>query len=315
MSKRQRKVTAQNQQCITWEDALQGFLFWKKAQGISKTTYDDYKRHVTYFFNRYPIGLLNATLKQSAIEYLSDDIKPATYNLRLIYLKAFFQWCVNEGYISTNPLAGLKARKTQSRIVNVNEDILQKLLSLPDKSTYAGLRDYVLLMFTLDTGLRPKEAMSLKLNDFDLKNCMVTVPAEEAKTRVTRSVPILPPTAKAINSLISSRHSEWSTDIPVFCSSEGTHLVRSSWRTRLNNYSDELGVKIRPYDLRHVFALLYLRNGGHAFGLQKTLGHTDMSMTRKYVNLTGQDLQDVHQKASPLQNILKRNARVNKLTR
>ena len=68
-------------------------------------------------------------------------------------------------------------------------------------------------------------------------------------------------------------------------------------------YSNKLGQKIRPYNLRHCFALMYLRNGCNAFGLQKTLGHTDMSMTRKYVNLTGEDLQEAHRTASPLNKI------------
>lgn len=238
------------------------------------------------------------------MEYLSDNIKPATFNLRLIYLKAFFEWCVNENYLDANPLTGFKNRKAQARIIEIAEDTLQKLLTLPNQGTYAGLRDYALLMFTLDTGLRPKEALTLMIEDFDLKRHTVTVRAEEAKTRTARSVPVLPPTAEAINRLIKSRHPAWDKSLPVFCSSEGTQLDRSTWRHRLDMYGEQLGTKIRPYDLRHAFALLYLRNGGHAFGLQKTLGHTDMSMTRRYVNLTGQDLQESHRMASPLNRLV-----------
>jgi hypothetical protein len=38
----------------TWEKALQNFLWWKQAQGVSERTKQDYKIHVTMFFKRYP---------------------------------------------------------------------------------------------------------------------------------------------------------------------------------------------------------------------------------------------------------------------
>lgn len=87
---------------------------------------------------------------------MSDNIKPATYNIRRAYLKTFFQWSIDEGYIDENPLEGFKKRKTQGRIIDVPKDILTKLLKLPNIKTFAGLRDYSLIVFTLDTGVRPK---------------------------------------------------------------------------------------------------------------------------------------------------------------
>ncbi|GIM30111.1 hypothetical protein CPJCM30710_27770 [Clostridium polyendosporum] len=82
-------------------------------------------------------------------------------------------------------------------------------------------------------------------------------------------------------------------------------MTHDSLRGRLDKYSTILGVKIRPYDLRHAFALLYLRNGGNVFTLQKTLGHTDLSMTKRYLNLTGKDLTETHKTASPLNKLIK----------
>ena len=42
------------------------------------------------------------------------------------------------------------------------------------------------------------------------------------------------------------------------------------------------GVKIAPYQLRHSFATLYLKNGGDLFTLQKEMGHSDLRMTKRY---------------------------------
>jgi site-specific recombinase XerD len=104
--------------------------------------------------------------------------------------------------------------------------------------------------------------------------------------------------------LMSARHPSWGEDIPVFCSYAGTPLNAVTWGDRLELYSKRLGVKIHPYALRHCFALMFLRNGGNAFTLQKMLGHEDMSMTRRYVNLTSQDLQDTHRSASPINSLV-----------
>jgi integrase/recombinase XerD len=46
-----------------------------------------------------------------------------------------------------------------------------------------------------------------------------------------------------------------------------------------------------------------LRKGGSTFHLQKSLGHSTLEMTRKYANLTTDDLTAVHQKVSMLHTI------------
>jgi len=137
----------------TWEDSLKSFLFWKQAQGISQTTLNDYQCHVRMFFKRFSDSWDNQLLRESILEYMSDQIKPATYNLRLVYLRAFFQWCMEEGFIEKNPLQGFKRRKAPGRIVDVSEDSLMRLLRLPDQNTFVGLRDYALMLLTLDTGV------------------------------------------------------------------------------------------------------------------------------------------------------------------
>ena len=134
----------------------------------------------------------------------------------------------------------------------------------------------------LDTGIRPKEALSLKVKDIDLNHLWVNVKASEAKTRQQRSLPILSVTAKAMRKLISNHHPSWGENTPVFCTQDGKTMDRKAWLKRLNIYSDKIGYKIIPYALRHCFALYYLRNGGNVFALQSTLGHSDLSMTKRY---------------------------------
>lgn len=59
------------------------------------------------------------------------------------------------------------------------------------------------------------------------------------------------------------------------------------------------GVRCSPHTFRHTCAVMYLRNGGDVFSLQKLLGHTDLTMTRRYAELSENDVCEKHRKFSP----------------
>lgn len=299
-----------------WRESLKEFVFWKQAQGISEQTLMDYKQHVSLFFKRFPeAGLTTDSLKQALYEHLADkDIKPCTYNNRLVYLRTFFNWCLEQGCIDVNPIKSFKKRKDEGRVVNIDQDVLIRLLELTDKESFSGLRDFALILLTLDTGIRPKEAFSLKLVDFNAPAQEIYILSENAKTRVSRTLPISVQTVKAIRTLIQVRHNDWKDEsVPIFCTFEGKALNRHTWGDRLEMYGKKLGVHIRPYDLRHTFALEYIRNGANALTLQRTLGHSDLSMTKRYVALTNDDLKNQHVLSSPVNKLLPNNARVRKV--
>jgi integrase len=77
-------------------------------------------------------------------------------------------------------------------------------------------------------------------------------------------------------------------------------MNKDSWGKRMDYNSNLIGHKIRAYDLRHCFALYYLRAGGDVFSLQRMMGHSNLAMTQKYIALTEQDLRNQHAKSSPL---------------
>jgi site-specific recombinase XerD len=252
----------------TWEEAMRQFLWWEQAQGLREITLKGQRDVIRLFFNRHPTAW-QAKLKESAYEFLAEKIKPATYNIRINYLRKFFGWAVSEGIVSQNPLEGFKRRRDEGRTFSLDEETLAKLLSLPDRKTYAGQRDFALLCLSLDTGIRPKEAFSLTLDDVSFRALEVRVSAGVAKTGVSRTLPICPVTARTIRELVLSRHPAWDESVSVFCTTDGTPLRNDTWGDRLAAYSKRLGVKFHPYALRHSFATCFLRQGGNALALQR----------------------------------------------
>ncbi len=289
---------------LTWMEYLSEFLTEKKVQGCRERTIKDYRLHVSYFFRNFQGDVDDYhSICNKVKEYFStSDIAPATFNIRRAYLKSFFSYLVKNGVLPRNAIDFPK-RKDEGRARNVSQDVLIELLKLPDKKTFAGLRDYCLILLTLDTGIRPQEALSLLPKDINLPGLEVTIRKEIAKTKATRTVPISPLTATHVQKLLKVRLPTWHDNIPVFCSYEGRPLLETSWAHRLKQYSHQLGHSITPYSLRHSFALLYLRNGGNVFTLQRTMGHADLNMTKRYLALTGEDLKKKHEGASTI-NIL-----------
>jgi len=68
---------------------------------------------------------------------------------------------------------------------------------------------------------------------------------------------------------------------------------------RLGKRAGISNVRCSPHTFRHTCALLFLQRGGDAISLQRILGHASLTMTRRYVFQTVDDLADSHRKSSP----------------
>jgi integrase/recombinase XerD len=69
-------------------------------------------------------------------------------------------------------------------------------------------------------------------------------------------------------------------------------------------FQRRLGVtRVGFHRLRHTFATEYLRNGGDVVRLSRTLGHSQITTTMRYVQMLTADLQRAHGRCSPLTRI------------
>jgi integrase len=57
------------------------------------------------------------------------------------------------------------------------------------------------------------------------------------------------------------------------------------------------------HKFRHTFATEYLRNGGGELYLQRCLGHTSLQMTKRYAQISPEDLRSRHLKTSLLERV------------
>jgi site-specific recombinase XerD len=299
----------------SWEEVLEEFILVKKTEGRAWRTINDYRSNIKHFFSQYPQAWKNEGEQRNCLlQHLNRGVGAVAYNLNVGYIKVFLDYCVEYGIFQENIAATFKKRRTTSRIVNIPTEILKQLIEQPDQKSYAGYRDYCLILLTLDCGIRPNEALTLLPRDINLKGKEIHIRAENAKTRVARTLPISEHTTKALQKLIESRPDDWDdSTAPVFCNWSGQPLHVPSWRWRLVHYGMKLDHKISPYDLRHSFALNFLRNGGNVFALQRIMGHADLSMTKRYIALTEGDIRGQHDIASPVNGFMKTEKRAIKM--
>ena len=86
----------------------------------------------------------------------------------------------------------------------------------------------------------------------------------------------------------------------LFPNYEGTQLKVDHLDKSFAKHSAACGVKITPYQLRHSFATLFLKNGGDLFSLQHLMGHADLRMTKRYTELDEGFIQEQHKTFSPV---------------
>lgn len=284
------------------ESISEEFLLYKETE-VSIHTIKNFKSAYRNFFAFCATDLNNeAKLKLNTMRFLANKSNEY-YNKQLQALKQLYDYAIGEGNLVSNPCSNLKYKSHTKKIVSHSNETIKLLLDLPDKESYAGLRDYVIMLVQIDTGIRPAELVQLTLNDVDMMNKFINIPEVVSKTRQFRTVPMSDFCINALKKIIGARHVIWSTNL-LFPNYIGKPLSTKELRYRFQQYSNKLGISVTPYDLRHTFALMFLRNGGNVFALQKIMGHTKLDQTRNYVNLIEADMQNSHKSASPISNLL-----------
>ncbi len=291
----------------TAEEALRLFVSRKKAAGASPRTIQGYVEIIRDFFSRFPLAW-SSTCASCVLSYLGQEgIAPATYNLRLKALSPFFHFCVEKGVFDRSPTEGMKKRRAEPRIVDHSEVNLKKILSLMDSSKFTGMRDMALFLLSIDSGIRPSEALQLLLPDLDLEEGKVFIRSATAKTRKSRVVFVSKKTVKAFRALLSLRKREWGVSVPLFCTREGKPWNTHAWTVQLQRYAKTAGIsRLSAYDLRHNHAIQFLRNGGDFFSLSREMGHSDLDITKGYLAFSDEDLRKNHERASPVAALLSR---------
>lgn len=312
------KIDLQSNKSITLEHFFQlheNFLQEKSYEGLANRTLESYRQNLKYFKkflesayqSQYTDMVIDTDLFKQYVYHMQNDkeYNPFTINIRLRTLKTYLKWLYDEKYISANINLKIKKVKVpQDFTVPLDVMDIKKLLQGCDTSTYAGFREYCVIVLILDCGIRIHELCALKFPDVDLRQGLIKVEAVTTKTRNSRYLPISVKTCKLIKQLIDISQ-EGEGDY-VFQSTYGGAIKPANISLSLNRIREKTGIKkvCTPYTLRHTFATNSVKLGMDIFTLQRIMGHQTLLTTRKYIQLETEDLKKKHDKINPIDKYL-----------
>jgi integrase/recombinase XerD len=196
-------------------------------------------------------------------------------------------------------------RVPQTIIETFTDDQLEALLSAPDGRRWIGIRDRALLLTLLYTLCRVSELVGLNAEDVDLKGRTIRV---MGKSRIQRELPLGKATCQALARYFGALDDLRPGD-PFFISCRGRRLSRWYAREVIADYGRRAGnegVRCSPHTLRHTGAKRFILAGGDVFTLQKLLGHSSLTIVRRYVQLASTDVALQHERFSPVDSLLRR---------
>jgi site-specific recombinase XerD len=218
-------------------------------------------------------------------------------------LKAFFNWCVREDYLTQSPLDKIKLANPKLNVIQPYTDTeIGKMLAtceldFRNNAKFVGSRNKAIILMLFDSGLRVSELASIKLEDVDSERGWIKVKGKGAKERVVR---IGSTTQKAlwryeVYRFKNNYNALWLTEEGRPFSVGGIQIMVKRLKTRAGVTSGG-----NCHKFRHTFALAFLRKDRNPFNLQYLLGHSDLRMTRHYVSTLGaEDALKAHESASP----------------
>ncbi len=225
---------------------------------------------------------------------------PASITRNIASIKTFYNYLFQKRIIDENPTLTLKTPKVDKKlpdILTVTET--DKLLNQPDLKSAKGLRDKAMLELLYATGIRVSELISLNLNDVNLKLGYI-VCNTGSKERI---VPFGKNAKHSLSSYLKSSRNELlkgNDSSYLFTNCSGKAMSRQGFWKLIKHYGEMAGIdtEITPHILRHSFAVHMVENGADLHAVQKMLGHSDISSTQLYTNMSTR-LREVYAQAHP----------------
>lgn len=226
---------------------------------------------------------------------------------RLSSLRSFFRFAQLQGIIQTDPTEELESPKLDRKLpISLNYEQITHLFNQPDISTYLGLRDKVIMELFYSSGLRVSELVSLNRQDFDLVNLTMKLRGKGKKERI---VPITKNAAHWIKSYLehperhlnSNSHSPEVDRYAIFLNKHGTRLTARSVDRKFDTYLQQSGLSgnITPHTIRHTIATHWLENGMDLKTIQVLLGHSSLSTTTIYTQVSTKLKKKVYDQTHP----------------
>lgn len=237
---------------------------------------------------------LDAPLIGAFLDYVENERgnSPRSRNVRLAAIRSFFRFAAlqepkHAGLIQ-RVLAMPNKRFERRPIDFLTRPEIDALLAAPDRSTWSGHRDHVLLLVAVETGLRCSELAGLQIESLVLARgahvrCL-------GKGRKERCTPLRKVTVAVLRGWLRERGGSLSD--PLFPNARGgrlspdgvEYIVAKHTATACRRCSSLKQKRVTPHVLRHTAAMELLKAGADRALIALCLGHESVETTQMYLS-------------------------------
>jgi site-specific recombinase XerD len=289
MARKQRQDRQSDRQ------ALEEFLGALTLEGRSPHSVRSYRMDLEVVLAALPVPLDQvrpADLRDCFRRQQQAGRSPSSINRAIAAVRSFFRFLVEEGQLATNPAQPLRSIRLGPPLApkHLTVEEVQRLLSLPDRATPTGRRDYAALMLLYNTGLRVGEFCALNRDDVNLPVEGWGALQVVGKGRRLHRLPVNRPAADALLAYLADRDD---AEPALFLNRNGDRFSVRGIALLVNRYLRAAGVIDRsgPHVLHHTFATHALRARPNLRAVQELLGHAWVTTTQRYTHLEVEDLQ------------------------
>ncbi len=291
------------------ENVLDEFItYMKDVKKTSANTEMSYKRDLDKFGKYLELHgngdvtkVTLTTLQSYVLDLEKNHFAAATVSRNIASIKAFYHFMLRSHYIMDDPSDGLKAPHIDKKMPEIlSTDEVNRLLDQPRGNTPKDLRDRAMLELLYATGIRVSELINLKVSDVNLQVSYIMC----RDSRKERVIPFGAPAKRALTDYLKNARNLMVSDgenDTLFTNCSGQPMSRQGFWKLVKYYARKAGITsdITPHTLRHSFAAHLVENGADLRSVQEMLGHSDISTTQIYANMTQNKLREVYAKNFP----------------
>lgn len=280
-------------------------------QALSENTILNYVSNIENFLSwcdEQHKGMQIKNLNLHHLVYFRDHLvnykrlKASTINVIIQALKKFFAFLHLKKIIKTNIASSLKSiKKTKGmkpKALTKNE--VHALLSKAGFSTHGlGPRNYSIIKFLLNTGLRISELINLQYRDLTLNKELGEIRVVNSKGYKERTIQLNKNAKNTLSTYIKNNNLIPHPQTPIFADNNKRYKTQTIQKmiSTVAKRANITRIKVSAHVLRHTFATHYLINHpGGLIELSTLLGHESINTTAIYTRMSSEHIRHTLEK-------------------
>jgi len=232
----------------------------------------------------------------------SLDVSERTKNRALSAIKSFYRYLQSRGMIAENPAEKVRSIRTRKKNpVYLTENEYKLLIQAVNEQSrgFTGLRDRVIIVLLLTTGMRVSEIVSMTFENISLDSGNLYTLEIIRKGQEMDYVYLSRKISQLFEEYLKKRKAINTGSNSVFLTYRLKELDRSAVYRLVKKYFEMTGIdkkKMGPHVLRHTFATTLMRKDVSLYKIKELMNHKNISTTERYLHVDEEDLRDVVEK-------------------